>query len=153
MMKDYKTYILNRIKISQNNCWEWQKYKNKDGYGRFSYLGTTRSAHTVAFRLWRGPIPDGEIVRHDCDNPPCCNPEHLRTGTKKDNKHDSVNRNRHIYGEKVPKSKLSETQVKEIIALLKENQQYKQIGEKYNVSPKTVGQINRMETWKHLSRL
>jgi hypothetical protein len=48
----------------------------------------------VAYAALTGPIPDGSDVRHDCDNPPCVNPDHLRTGTRSDNMQDCVQRGR-----------------------------------------------------------
>jgi hypothetical protein len=51
----------------------------------------------VAFEALIGPIPDGLLVRHDCDNPLCVNPEHLRTGTDRDNAQDRDSRGRNGY--------------------------------------------------------
>jgi len=42
------------------------------------------------------PIPDGHVVRHRCDNPPCINPEHLITGTQGQNIQDMIDRGRHL---------------------------------------------------------
>jgi transposase-like protein len=39
-----------------------------------------------------GPIPDGHEIRHKCDNPGCCNPAHLETGTHRQNILDTRNR-------------------------------------------------------------
>lgn len=57
-------------------------------------------AHRVAYEIANGPIPDDLWVLHSCDNPPCCNPSHLRVGTYKDNVRDRVERDRSKGGRK-----------------------------------------------------
>ena len=54
-----------------DDCWEWQAYKDKDGYGRIPFLGKTQSAHRISYQLYVGDIPDGLCVLHKCDNPAC----------------------------------------------------------------------------------
>jgi len=54
------------------------------------------------------------MVRHTCDNPPCCNPAHLLTGTAKDNARDAVERGRYATGLRHPRGKLSDDDVHEI---------------------------------------
>jgi hypothetical protein len=45
--------------------------------------------------LAHGPLADvHEQIRHDCDNPPCVNPAHLRAGSAKDNTADALARGR-----------------------------------------------------------
>lgn len=77
-----------------DGCWLWQAQVHPRGYGRFaigSRTDKTRQqvpAHRVAYELGNGPIPEGHYVCHRCDNPPCCNPAHLFTGTQQENMND-----------------------------------------------------------------
>lgn len=68
-----------------SNCWEWTGSRNNHGYGT---LGD-QYAHRVSYELHRGAIPDGLVVLHQCDNPPCVNPNHLGMGTQWDNVQDA----------------------------------------------------------------
>lgn len=53
-------------------CWEWtESSRQRAGYGAFWYDGRTRIAHRIAWIAKHGPIPDGLVLRHRCDNPPC----------------------------------------------------------------------------------
>ena len=42
--------------------------------------------------MCNGPIPDGMVVRHRCDNPPCFRLSHLELGTVADNNNDAAAR-------------------------------------------------------------
>jgi predicted HTH domain antitoxin len=55
-------------------------------------------AHKVAWILTNGPIPNGLMVCHKCDNPPCCNPNHLFLGTQTENMQDALAKGRHGHG-------------------------------------------------------
>ena len=58
------------------------------GYGQFhggADLPGVIYAHRAAYILWNGPIPDGMQIDHRCDNPKCCNPQHLWPVTPKQN--------------------------------------------------------------------
>jgi hypothetical protein len=71
-------------------CWEWQRSKDWNGYG-LTHRGI---AHRLAYEAFVGPIPDGMLVLHTCDNPPCCNPAHLFLGTHFDNAADRDSKGR-----------------------------------------------------------
>lgn len=85
-------------RASPNECWPWTRSKSVGGYGHWSYWedGKCRSttAHRQAWTLINGPIPKGLQVLHKCDNPPCCNPNHLWLGTHADNMADKVAKGR-----------------------------------------------------------
>lgn len=77
-------------------CIEYQGHRDKDGYGRQYNPATQRQtpAHRMAWEAVFGAIPDGMVVRHRCDNPPCINVEHLELGTQAQNQQDVVLRGR-----------------------------------------------------------
>lgn len=103
----------------ESECWEWtgMRIDSRGGYGRL-YLGDGsgryRSAHRLAYEYWYGPIGDESVIRHHCDNPPCCNPSHLDIGTQADNMRDAVVRNRVAVGQRHGLSKLSDEDVRNI---------------------------------------
>ncbi len=75
-------------------CHEWTACLHKQGYGKFKLNGEVLYAHRVAWVLKNGEIPEGIVVRHDCDNSKCVNDEHLLLGTHYDNVADRVERGR-----------------------------------------------------------
>lgn len=66
-----------------DDCWEWRG-AIRQRYGAFGGI----AAHRMAWMLHNGPIPDGLVILHRCDNPPCCNPRHLSPGTQAKNMAD-----------------------------------------------------------------
>lgn len=78
-----------------NECWEWNGHRSTSGYGYKCIRRKLTMTHRLAFAWANGPIPPGMFVLHKCDNPPCCNPDHLYLGTAKDNARDMYARKRH----------------------------------------------------------
>ena len=77
-------------RVTDTGCWEWKGCRFENGYGRLAGIKT----HRLSYETWVGPIPEGKLVRHRCDNPPCMNPAHLESGTNLDNSRDMVERGR-----------------------------------------------------------
>jgi hypothetical protein len=101
-----------------DDCWEWTGTKNKKfKHGRVGKDYKLVLAHRLSWELTNGPIPEGICVCHKCDNPPCCNPNHLFLGTKKDNMQDMIKKGRSNYlnGEAHGSAKLTTAQVLEIL--------------------------------------
>ena len=84
-----------------DGCWLWTAYRNEKGYGRFDDGTITHQAHRLAWALTNGPVADGLLVCHKCDNPPCCNPDHLFVGTQKDNMQDAKQKGRRADGDRM----------------------------------------------------
>lgn len=79
-----------------DSCWNWTgKSYFHYGYGKFNVNKKETRAHRYSWELHKGAIPQGLFVLHNCDNPKCVNPEHLRLGTQKDNVQDQFDRGRH----------------------------------------------------------
>lgn len=120
-------------------CWPFCGSRDANGYGRITHGGRSIGAHVAALesKLDR-ELGDDEVARHDCDNPPCCNPDHLVPGSVLDNNHDAIARGRNA-------KQLTDDQVEAIrseagalgwgcrVAL----------GKKYGVSGQHIGRIVR----------
>ena len=132
-------------------CWEWTAGKTTTGYGKFRLNNRDLRANRVAYTLAKGEIPEGLVVRHTCDNPACCNPDHLILGTQSDNMKDMVKRkrqhNNQPQGEQHSKAKLTAKQVMEIYnSPLLQNE----IAKLYNINRSLVSRIKHKKLWKHI---
>ena len=81
-------------RLDESECWPWTGVVDQHGYGRVQFMTSKFKAHRVSYEMANGPIPDGLIIRHKCDNPNCVNPKHLESGTQKDNMLDASFRGR-----------------------------------------------------------
>ncbi len=111
--------LYSRVKETEKGCLEWQGHRMPFGYGQIMLDdGTHRvtTTHRAAWMLEHGPIPEGLVVRHKCDNPPCVNVAHLELGTHQDNAQDAVDRGRHPRGSDTYNAVLTDEDVRHIRA-------------------------------------
>jgi hypothetical protein len=137
-----------------NCCWEWAGSVDKDGYGRVRFQGRCDKAHRIAYKL-ANPEWDGSgMVLHSCDNPPCCNPTHLRNGDQIDNFSDMISRDRHAYlgkkGSSHHKSKLNGSDVIEIRRLRAIGVTLTDLSRWFGVSQAAISLAARGKTWAHI---
>ncbi len=136
---------------TDSGCWEFVGGRTGSNYGvLYVGNGTCVSAHRLSYEIEYGPIPKGMFVCHTCDNPPCCNPNHLFVGSLQDNKVDEVSKGRHVYGEKVGNHKLFIDDVKAIRLLIKEGYSLSYIGNKFGVTRQAIYRIKAGLCWEWL---
>ncbi len=83
-----------------SGCLLWTGTGNAFGYGLITVYRRSIHAHRAAYMCVHGAIPKGIVIRHKCDNPACCNVDHLEAGSARDNNRDTVKRGRHNNGNK-----------------------------------------------------
>jgi hypothetical protein len=107
--------------------------------------GKRQLSYRIVWEIFHGPIPDGQKVRHKCDNPLCCNPMHLELGTQGDNEDDKYVRDRWGYTKEM---------VRQMRRYNKLGMTYRAIADRINkefdvnISFSGVGKVIREETRK-----
>lgn len=131
----------------ENGCINWLGNVDTDGYGQLSLNNKTHKVHRMAWFYATGKHPT-LCVLHSCDNPRCCNIEHLREGTHQDNMDDKVARGRVSQGESTSRSKLTATQVIAIRSLLADGASQRSLAKMFNVSWGSIHFIKKGCTWQ-----
>ena len=128
---------------AMDDCWPWQGYRDDDGYGTFTYRGTRRPAHELAlsFSVGESRTP-GLDTCHSCDNPPCCNPAHLRFDTRASNVADM-----HERGRDRQRSKLSAADARTIRERRANGARQKDLAEDFGVTDGQISMIVRGIRW------
>lgn len=137
---------------ASNKCWPWMGSRTATGYGQFWNEGKMRKASRVAYELETGLNPGRLHVLHRCDNPPCCNPAHLFTGTHRDNMDDMNQKGRQVRGVKCASSKLDDSKVAEIRAKYSPRKvTQKMLAAEYGISSRIVFDVIHRRWWQHVT--
>ena len=183
MKKDVSERFWEKVDTSggPDACWEWQRAKDKWGYGHFKFYidgKFVQLSHRVAYYLANNELPADLCVCHRCDNPACCNPQHLFLGTVADNNQDMMRKGRlyrfskeeisrgaqkggllmktrskgnnapSMNGESNPQSKLTRSQVDSIREMRANGFSLKDIAAAFSVSTTNVHAICSWQLWK-----
>lgn len=136
-------------------CVETAYRRTKQGYGqrdiRIDGVRYRTFAHRVAWIEAHGPIPEGLVVMHTCDNPPCINVEHLRLGTRAENNADMRVKRRQAVGEANGSARLTDGDVRVIRICWDRGQTASSLARYYGVDTSTVDDIVHRRSWKHIA--
>ena len=151
--KRRKTYAANRERRFWANvdckaeweCWHWKRKFSKR-YPSYCEMG----AHRYSYELHYGPVPDGLVVMHVCDNTACVNPHHLRIGSQATNRADCVQKNRHAKGSRQGHSRFTEYDIRQIRTRRSSGELLRKIAKDYKTSPAVISGIALGNSWRHV---
>lgn len=149
--EDLPMRLMSRIELRGNDeCWPFHG-RTTHGYGIIDFNGRPALAHRLMFQLMNSQDPGDLFVCHSCDNPICCNPNHLWLGTHKDNMRDMRIKGRSPHNSKKgvdhPSAKLSESDVREIRISL--DAAY-DLAKRYGVTREQINNIRLRKAWRHV---
>jgi hypothetical protein len=157
--------VPNIIIDPETGCHNWKGSCSPKGYAQLVlYVRNTKIGHNsyrsinelyrvnrIAYAIAHpSENIDHRVIRHTCDNPKCCNPDHLLSGTQSENILDKIKRGRQASGSNIASSKLTEDKVKELRKDRVAGMTYKKLAIKYGVTYNAVYSVINGLTWKHL---
>lgn len=137
-----------------DGCWEWQGFRDGDGYGSFWDTGRSQRAHRWALAESLGrPLLPGVQACHRCDNPPCVRPDHLFEGTNAENSADRASKGRtggfaSRKGQAHTQAKLTSEAVEDLRTLYAAGAAYEDVIELSGLSESVVHRLLRGQIWK-----
>lgn len=137
---DLREYVTGRVQRLDSGCWRWRLSLGSHGYGQAWDGNTVTTAHRVAYRAFNGPIPDGRLVQHKCDNRWCVAPAHLELGDDASNALDKKRKGRAA-------KKLGTAQAAEIRRLVGAGRPQREIAAAFGISQPLVSSIALGKVW------
>ena len=137
-------FLGNALQSNMDECIEWPFGRDRQNYGAVQRNGKVLKAHRlVAGICFMRELKSWEVVRHTCDNPPCCNPKHLRVGTQTDNIKDMFSKGRNTSG----MAKLNRQSVKDIKRRYALGERQASIAKDYGVHRSSISNVCRGKTY------
>lgn len=152
-LSNYQFFLESLKQLPKEDCLLWPFAALEFGYGyvRVGERKRLMRTHRLAWEICVGPIPDGILVLHRCDIPPCYNPAHLFLGTTFDNIADKVAKGRSGIGERNSQAKITAEIVLEIrrrYVPWKVTQ--RELAREFGISQGAVSDIIIGKQWKHI---
>lgn len=141
-------WLLSKCRPAKSGCLEWTgATMGAVPYGCLRYRGKLWYAHRLSAFLAGKLTYLTKHVLHSCDNPLCCNPDHLREGTTFENMADKELRGRanRARGSSHGMAKLTEA---DVLAIRCDPRTQTAIAKAFGVSQSLVSTIKRGETWR-----
>lgn len=142
----------NTIINPENGCWEWKRCRNHKGYGHFHWGKIQIASRAAAVAFLGFDASSKLLVCHKCDNPPCCNPDHLFIGTHRDNMRDMErkgrsNKNR---GNEHHLCKYTEKSVIKLREMVRHGSKIKEAAKALGIGKSSAYMIIRRKIWTHV---
>ena len=144
-------YLKSRCEMV-GECWEWRGVRGDRGYGQLGDRSRhTQATHRLAYELHHVVrLKKHDVVRHTCDNPSCCNPDHLLLGSSADNSQDMVSRGRSLAGSKHPHAKLTEEGILAIRKARRDGATLTALATEFGVNKSRIYAIVHGKSWRHV---
>jgi len=132
-----------RMNESLSQCWRWTGCLNPRGYTWITICSKSFQGHRVSWWIHNDMPAMGslDVVRHKCDNPICCNPDHLEIGTTFDNVMDAYERGLRTDGEKHPRAKYSDDDIRFMILLREDGYTCAEIADLYDSTSNYISRL------------
>jgi hypothetical protein len=132
-----------KFQVDENGCWIWKAAVGgaKSPRPQIRINGTCLYATRVAWEIYKGDLPAGFLVLHDCDNNLCVNPKHLWLGTQKQNMRDASSKGR------LGKATINESIANWIRRLRQQGKTIGQIATETGIAAGTVSNVLSGQRW------
>lgn len=81
----HQRFLEKFIQGKEDECWNWNGYRAKEGHGTFYFDRKNGMAYRYSYQYYIGELIPGLVIDHQCNNPSCVNPKHLKQMTSKEN--------------------------------------------------------------------
>lgn len=142
------------VPVPFTGCWMWLLSIGTHGYGQ-AYTTDKRvtTAHRVSFMAFKGPIPDGLLVQHSCDNKWCVNPDHLSLGTDKTNSDDKHRKGRANLESRVFRNTRRSLSITQVVDIRSSRESVLVLAAKHGVSEDVVRNVRANRSYRKLYQL
>jgi hypothetical protein len=136
------------IQVDRHGCWNWLRGK-MHGYGSIWFAGKRWTVHRLSYLIFSGEIPTGRLICHHCDNPSCCNPDHLYVGTAQDNMRDRDLRGRNGRKDKPGRrhGKDYKLNQEKVIQIRKAIGSQREIAKLFEIHPSQISKVLSGKRW------
>lgn len=134
-----------------SGCVEWSGSSDNKGYGQLRIGGKLIKAHRYAWARSNGPIPEGMVILHKCDNPRCVNIDHLSAGTQLENVKDMDAKGRRINNQAKGNDCHAAKVNPDIVRLIRaDTRRQIDIAAEYGITQTVVSKIKLKQAWNHV---
>lgn len=134
-----------------DECWPWTGHLSHE-YAAIERDGVRYQVTHLVLKNWKNEtVEKGFFACHTCDNPPCCNPNHLWIGTSAENNADMGDKGRRRTvtrsGSGNPNARLSDDDLADILAQPKRYGLNKELAVKYGVHKAHICRLRLGYKW------